>query len=166
LVKKTINTKKYQLLSNTQDRLSYLRALSINTLINEAVSIFMKHEKSILEGTCSKALMDMSRYSAQIKDIIKVSVENIYQSKEVVDKEIAGYEVLNQLLNSFTYTVYNAYAGKLSNYDRLILRMFPKTLNIGHDALYDNLLAVCHYVAKFSDSQAMLTYKKLKGNLF
>ncbi|HKK11424.1 MAG TPA: deoxyguanosinetriphosphate triphosphohydrolase [Flavobacteriaceae bacterium] len=166
LVKETINTKKYQLLSNTQDRLSYLRALSINTLINEVVTIFMKHEESILEGTCSKALMDMSHYNAQIKDIIKVSVENIYQSKEVVDKEIAGYEVLNQLLNSFTNTIYNAYIGKLSNYDKLILRMFPKTLNVGHDTLYDNLLAVCHYVSKLSDSNAMLTYKKLKGNLF
>jgi len=140
--------------------------LSINTLINEVVTIFMKHEESILEGTCSKALMDMSHYNAQIKDIIKVSVENIYQSKEVVDKEIAGYEVLNQLLNSFTNTIYNAYIGKLSNYDKLILRMFPKTLNVGHDTLYDNLLAVCHYVSKLSDSNAMLTYKKLKGNLF
>lgn len=163
LVRDTINTKKYHLLSNTQDRLSYLRALAINTLINEAVSIFMKNEASILKGEFSKALLDLSKYEAQIKDIIKVSVENIYQSNEVIDKEIAGYEVINQLLNSFATTTSNVFEGKLSNYDNLILKILPKTLNIHNNSLYENLLAICHYISKLSDSNAILTYKKLKG---
>ncbi len=163
LVRDSINTKKYQLLSNTQDRLSYLRALAINTLINEVVTLFIKHEESILSGKFSKALLDISHYEAQIKDIIKVSIENIYQSKEVIEKEIAGYEVINQLLNNFTTSAYNVFTGKISNYDNLILKMFPNTLNFNNDRLYDNLLSVCHFVSKLSDSNAMFTYKKLKG---
>ena len=163
LVRDTINTKKYHLLSNTQDRISYLRALAINTLINEAVTLFMKHEEQILEGKFSKALMDVSHYQAQIKDIIKVSVEKIYQSTEVIEKEIGGYEVINQLLNSFTTATVNAMTGKTTNYDNLILKILPKTLNIQQDSLYENLLAICHYVSKLSDSNAILTYKKLKG---
>ena len=79
LVRDTINTNKYHLLTSTQDRLSYLRALAINTLINEVVDLFMKNEASILEGKLSKALLELSKYEAQIKDIIKVSVENILQ---------------------------------------------------------------------------------------
>ena len=35
LVKETINSKNYNALTNTEDRISYLRALAINTLINE-----------------------------------------------------------------------------------------------------------------------------------
>ena len=163
LVRDTINTKKYHLLSNTQDRLSYLRALAINTLINEAVSIFMKNEASILKGEFSKALLDLSKYEAQIKDIIKVSVEKIYQSTEVIEKEIGGYEVINQLLNNFTTASFNALVGKTSNYDNLILKILPKTLNLQYDSLYENLLAICHYISKLSDSNAILTYKKLKG---
>lgn len=163
LVRDSINTNKYHLLTSTQDRLSYLRALAINTLINEVVDIFMKNEASILEGKFSKALLDLSKYEAQIKDIIKVSIENIYQSDEVVDKEIAGYEVINQLLNSFSTTTSNAFEGKLSNYDNLILKILPKTLNSQQLSLYENLLAICHYVSKLSDSNAILTYKKLKG---
>jgi len=166
LVRDTINTKKYHLLSNTSDRLSYLRALAINTLINEAVDLFMKNENKILDGSFSKALMDVSRYEAQIKDIIKVSVENIYQSKEVVEKEIAGYEVLNQLLDSFTNTVDNSFKGTLSNYDKLILKILPEFLTLGKTTLYENLLAICHYISKLSDSNAMLTYRKIKGGLF
>ena len=163
LVRETINTKKYHLLSNTQDRISYLRALAINTLIYEAVSLFMKHEEQILKGQFSKALMDVSHYQAQIKDIIKVSVEKIYQSTEVIEKEIGGYEVINQLLNNFTTASFNALVGKTSNYDNLILKILPKTLNLQHDSLYENLLAICHYISKLSDSNAILTYKKLKG---
>ena len=163
LVRETINTKKYHLLSNTQDRISYLRALAINTLIYEAVSLFMKHEEQILKGQFSKALMDVSHYQAQIKDIIKVSVEKIYQSTEVIEKEIGGYEVINQLLNNFTTASFNALVGKTSNYDNLILKILPKTLNLQYDSLYENLLAICHYISKLSDSNAILTYKKLKG---
>jgi dGTPase len=163
LVKDSINTKKYHLLSTTQDRLSYLRALAINTLINEAVSLFMKYEDNILEGKFSRALLDVSHYEAQIKDIIKVSIEKIYQSKEVIDKEIAGYEVIGQLLDSFTTIVFNVFKGKSSNYDSLILKILPKTLDINQGTLYENMLAICHYISKLSDSNAILTYKKLKG---
>jgi dGTPase len=163
LVRDSINTKKYHLLSTTQDRLSYLRALAINTLINEVVTIFMKHEESILEGNFSKALLDVSHYEAQIKDIIKVSIEKIYQSKEVIEKEISGYEVINQLLNSFTTTTLNVLNGKVSNYDSLILKILPKTLDINNGTVYENILAICHYISKLSDSNAILTYRKLKG---
>ena len=166
LVKDSINTKKYHLLSNTEDRLSYLRALAINTLINEAVGIFMKHEDDILAGKFPKALMEESRYEAQIKDIIKESIESIYQSKEVIEKEIAGFEVINQLLDTFTQTIYNAFIGKLSNYDRLILKILPETVKLEDDSLYNHLLAVCHHISKLSDGNAMLTYKKIKGGLF
>jgi len=166
LVKSTINTEKYHLLSNTQDRLGYLRALAINTLINEVVDLFMNHEEEILEGSFSKSLMQVSRFQAQIKDIIKVSVENIYQSKEVIEKEIAGYEVINQLLDSFTNTIYNTFKGKRTNYDHLILKIFPKTLIVEEHTLYQNLLAACHYVSILSDGNAMLTFKKIKGGLF
>jgi len=166
LVRDSINTKKYNLLSNTQDRLSYLRALAINTLINETVDLFMKHEDNILEGSFSKALMEISHYQAQINDIIKVSIENIYQSEEVIEKEIAGYAVINQLLESYTNTVFNVFSGTTSNYDKLIIKTLPDTLNIHHDKLYHNLLSVCHHLSKLSDSNATITHKKFKGILF
>lgn len=164
LVRDTINTKKYNLLSTTQDRVSYLRALAINTLINEAVDLFMTHEDDILNGSYSKALLDQSRYEAQIKDIIKLSVENIYQSNEVIDKEIAGFKVINELLHIFTTAIFNNFEGQLSSYDKLILKVFPKNISFKKDSLYDNLLSVCFYISKLSDRNAILTFNKLKGN--
>ena len=164
LVKETININNYNALTNTEDRISYLRALAINTLINEAVELFMHNEADILEGQFSKALLDVSKYKAQINDIIKISVQNVYNSKDVLNKEIAGYEVINELLNIFTTTIYNKQLGSLSNYNHLILKVFPKTLDLNKEGLYNNLLSICNYVSKLSDSNAILTYRKLKGN--
>ncbi|MBR9845588.1 MAG: deoxyguanosinetriphosphate triphosphohydrolase [Algicola sp.] len=164
LVRDTINTKKYNSLTTTQDRVSYLRALAINTLINEAVELFMTNEEDILNGTYSKALLDNSKYEAQIKDIIKLSIENIYQSKDVIDKEIAGFKVINELLNIFTTAISNNFVGNLSNFDALILKVFPKNIDLKKDNLYESLLSVCFYISKLSDRNAILTFNKLKGN--
>jgi dGTPase len=166
LVRDTINTKNYYALSNTEDRISYLRALAISTLINEAVEIFMTHEDEILNGTFDKALMDVSKYEAQIKDIIKLSIEKVYQSAEVVDKEIAGFKIIDGILEVFTNTIMNHHQGTLGNYNRSILKIFPKTLDLNQENLYDSLLGICNYVAKFSDSKAIMTHKKLQGTHF
>ena len=50
LVKDSIDTKKYNSLKHKTDRVAYLRALSINTLINDTVKIFLKNEEKILNG--------------------------------------------------------------------------------------------------------------------
>ena len=166
LVRETININKYNQLTTTQDRVSYLRALAINTLINEAVDVFMRNEELILEGKFSTALLDKSTYEAQIKDIIKLSVSNIYQSKEVINKEVAGFEVLTKLLKTYIIAVNNNFENKATAYDNLILRTIPSSIDIKNSSLYQRLLNVCHYVASFSDSNAILIFNKIKGISF
>lgn len=166
LVRDSINTSKYHQLQNTKDRVSYLRALAINSLINEVVSVFMDNEESILKGDFQKALLDISKYEAQINDIIKISIEKIYKSDDVVDKEIAGYEILKGLLSAYSSAVNNNYDGTASNYDKLILNRLPKTMKLDDDSLYMRLLSVCNYVSLLSDSNAILNYKKIKGTHF
>ena len=123
----------------------------------------MQNEEAILSGAFNCALLDKSKYEAQIDDIIKISIENIYQSTEVVDKEIAGYGVLNTLLNTYTNAVNNAFNNVASNYDTLILKGLPKTIKSENVSLYSRLSSVCYYVSLLSDSKAILDYKKIKG---
>jgi dGTPase len=78
-----------------------------------------------------------------------------------LDKEIAGYEVINKLLNVYISAVYNKFNNDQSNYDKLILKYLPET--ISHKSLYNQILDVCHYVSLLSDSKAILNYKKIKG---
>ena len=99
LVRDTINTEKYYQLKTKQDRLSYLRALAIGNLISEAANVFIQNEAAILSGDYEISLLDKCKYEAQINDIIKISVNKIYRSKEVVEKEISGYKILADLLD-------------------------------------------------------------------
>ncbi len=164
LVRDSINTEKYHQLNNTTDRISYLRALSINTLINECIEIFMNNEEKIIQGVFQSSLLERSKYKAQISDIIKISVENIYESKEVIEKEIAGYNLISVLLESYITAANNVHAGNPNSYDKLILNLLPDTIDINKSDLYYRILEICHYIASFSDSQALLIYKKITAN--
>ena len=164
LVKDRINTENYTALTQTKDRLAYLRSLAIGTLISEAVSVFIHNEESILKGEFSTGLLDHSKYKAQIDDIISESIEKIYRSQEVVEKEIAGYNILSTLLHAFTTACENHFNGKATHFDKLILRGLDTPLP--EDASpYEYLMFCCSYIAMLTDGNALQLFRKIKGDL-
>ena len=163
LVKKTINTKKYYTLNSTKERVSYLRALAINSLIQESVEIFISQEESILQGNFNQSLLDLSQHKAQIEDIIKLSVKNIYQSKEVIEKELLGYQVLHNLLDTLTEVAFHSYENNLKTYHQLVLTHLSEDLDFKNESVYDNLMQVCLFVSKLSDSKAIQLSRVIGG---
>lgn len=160
LVKNTIDTAKYQTLTTKEDRISYLRALAIGNLINDAVQVFVDNEEAILKGEFPFALTDKSQYKAQIDDIIKLSVKNIYQSHEVIEKELTGYQIINNLLDKFITAFNNNHEGKATNYDKLLLKILPEKHHLEKDSLYERLLHICHFVSMLTDGKALI-YSKI-----
>ena len=155
LVKDTIDTAKYQSLTTKEDRISYLRALAIGNLINDAVRVFAENEEAILQGKFPFALTDKSKYKAQMDDIIKLSVKDIYQSREVIEKELSGYQIINNLLDKFITAYNNKYEGKASNYDKVLLKILPEKHHLEKDDLYDRLLHICHFISMLTDGKAL-----------
>ena len=165
LVKNTIDIKKYHSLQHKTDRVSYLRALAIGVLINEAVTIFLENEEAILQGTFEKSLLDKCTYEAQINDILKISVAKIYKSAEVIEKEIAGYRIIADLLDVFVTALNHKFDGNPSNFDKLVLNLLPNEYQVESANLYDRILQICSYVSRMSDSSAIRMHKKLTGNI-
>ncbi len=165
LVKDTIDIKKYHSLKHKKDRVSYLRALAIGVLINEAVDIFLAYEKDILEGKFNKALLDKCKYEAQMNDIIKISIEKIYRSNDVIEKEVAGYKIIADLLDVFVTALNNKFSGNQSNFDRLVLNLLPEEYQLVKGDLYHRVLQTCSYVASLSDGYAIRLHKKISGNV-
>ncbi len=161
LVREDLDTLKYSKLKHRKQRLSYLRALAINSLIRDAVKIFLQNEKSILEGTFPSSLLDKSIYKAQIKDIIKISEEKIYQSSEVVQKEIVGHKILSTLLNSFVNAAVNAYENKKTSFDDLVIKLLPDGTLFIAETLYETILNATCFVASLTDSKAMHIAEKI-----
>ncbi|EIJ38502.1 deoxyguanosinetriphosphate triphosphohydrolase, putative [Galbibacter orientalis DSM 19592] len=164
LVKDSINTDKYHSLTTKEDRLGYLRALSINTLIADATRVFIENEDAILKGDFHVSLLEKSKYKAQIEDIISLSVENIYRSNEVLQKEIVGYKIINQLLDVFCGAVMRTREDCATNYDKLILNLLPEKYKITTGG-YESLLSVTQFVAGLTDGNALLIFNKINGNL-
>lgn len=156
LVKDSIDTAKYKSLITKEDRISYLRALAIGRLITDAVAVFIENEPAILAGQFPHSLMDKSKYKSQMADIIKLSVENIYQSREVIEKELTGYQIINNLLDKFITAYNNKYNGNPTNYDTLLLKLLPERHHQEKDTLYERLLHICHFISMLTDGKALL----------
>ncbi len=163
LVKDNIDAVKYNALTTKEDRISYLRALAIGSLINDAVAVFIENEEAILAGNFHQALTDKSKYKAQMDDIIKLSIKNIYQSREVIEKELVGYQIIQTLLDKFITAFNNKAENSCSNYDKLILKMLPEKFLEDKEGLYARLLHICHFVSLLTDGNALELFETING---
>ena len=116
--------------------------------------IFNENESEILNGTFKYALMDRSKYKAQIEDIIGLSIDKIYESQEVTNKEVVGYKTISSLLKAFVIAAVNGLNNRMSGYDKLILRLVPDGVSIIGDNLYETLLNSTCFIASLSDGKA------------
>ena len=161
LVKESIDTKKYNSLEHKSDRVAYLRALSVNTLINDAVNIFINNEEDLLSGNYSKSILEESAFKAQMKDIIDISVEKVYKSEEVIEKELKGYQVIHHLLEVFVKAAVNNQQNCKSAFDELALACIPKSYLHEEGDLYTQLLDISCFIASLTDGKALEWYKKM-----
>lgn len=162
IVQNSINSQKYAQLTSKEDRVSYLRALAIGSLINEVTRVFVENEERILAGDFPFALTEKCAFVAQMKDVISVSINNVYQSKEVIEKEVVGYQVIHTLLEHFCTAYNNHYYGEETHYDLLILKLLPEKYRGESDSVYERLMNICHFVSMLTDGKALELYRAIK----
>ena len=117
--------------------------------------------EALAKSTIKSTVFSKSKFKSQMKSIIEVSVEKVYKSSEVIEKELTGYKVLNFLLKTFTNSVMNWRDDNLNAFDELALECIPKDyLNKDVD-VYTNLLDVSCFIASLTDGLALEWYEKL-----
>lgn len=163
LVKDNIISENYHALTSTKARVGYLRALAINTLIGDAIDTFLKNEEAILAGKFDSALLDKSKYKAQINDIIAISIKKVYRSQQVQEKEIAGYKIIHTLLAAFTKAYERKAKGNAGQYEELIVASFLPDLEFDQKSVYQNLIDICSAIALLTDGEALRIYHKIQG---
>lgn len=164
IIANRVDTKRYSELSSTSNRMNYLRSLAIASLIEEAVRVFLENEEAIRKGEFHTSLLEKSTYKAQVNDIIKVSIEKIYRSREVLEKEISGYKVIQSLLEVFTTAASNEVNGKATNYDKLLLSNFLAHIDLEQYTTYEYLLEISCYIASMTDGNALRVYRNIQAN--
>jgi dGTPase len=147
-----------------KDRIGYLRAVAINELVNELAKVFLDEEKNILTGKFENELISEIKRAKALKQIMDISMTNIYKSRSVVEREVAGYEVLGGLLDTFIDSYNEGYRGKISSKNRAVFALLPNriTVDIPSD-LYLRLLRIIDFVSGMTDSFAVSLFRKIKG---
>ncbi len=152
-------------LGDSDSRISLLRAKAINTLIVACAQAFMQHQDAILSGRFEKPLMEaLARELVDgMRAIEQVSVEKIYNAQSVVQIEVAGYKVMNGLLEEFIPSYLKE--GK-TKYDRKLLALMPKQFHTDQPGTYGKVRSVLDFVSGMTDLYAVELYRKIKGISF
>jgi len=147
-----------------KDRIGYLRAVAISELVSELAKVFLDEEKNILNGKFENDLISKIKRAKALMLIKDISIEKIYKSRSVVEREVAGYEVLGGLLDTFINAYNEAYAGKISSKQRAVFALLPGRITEEiPDDLYLRLLRIIDFISGMTDSFAVSLFRKIKG---
>lgn len=154
----------YSEVTDTNERIAFLRAIVISKLINETVAIFMNHQHEILEGTFEGSLTKhlTGNSSKAMKAVQKLSAEKIYKHPEVVSIELAGYNILGTLLEEFVPAVIEP----KSDYHKKLLSLIPQQYQTKSTSVYNKIQTVLDFVSNMTDLYAVKLYKDIKGIAF
>ena len=149
------------------DKVGYLRAKSINAIINELAVAFENAEGNILKGKMEDDLISLIEFAKPLNIIKDLSVEKIYSYKSVVEREAAGYEVLGGLLETFIKAVNESAEGNASPKTKTIIKLLPEQFlgkgGKSEQDLYTRLLNITDFVSGMTDSYAVSLFRKIKG---
>jgi len=146
------------------EKLGTLRALAINELINQSVEVFLANEEAMLKGDFDTSLTDFIPASEALSKIKSVSIKKIYRAHIVVEKEVAGYEVLNGLLEILMGSLIGHLQGEPSKYHKMIRRILPDFIQEAmQKSAYEATRIMLDYISGMTDKHALTSYRKLKG---
>lgn len=143
--------------NDEKENIKYLRAKAIHKLITEVKQVFLDCEDKFLDGTYDSPLTTEIASGEKLAEIIDITRKNVYESCEVVEVKVAGYEVIGGLLEEFIAAISDENLSK----SYLIKKLIP---NFQEQAdIYTRILQVTDYIAGMTDSYAVSLFKKIKG---
>jgi dGTPase len=153
-------------ISSTREKTGALRAMAIGELINQSVELFLDNEMDILSGSFDKALTEQIDAKEILTQIIKISVEKIYRSQSVTEAEVAGFEVLEGLLNAYIPAIYRSSLGRSHARDKTMIRLMPDDIKAAltdEKDLYKAFRLCLDFISGLTDSHALTLFRRIKG---
>lgn len=150
------------LVSDVNEQIAYLRSSVIGLLISECTQAFLQNETTILNGTFEGSLIKhISPRAAQAyKHSSEVSFQKIYCSRDVLDIELAGFQIISTLLD----LMIEAVSSPEKAYSQLLINRVSSQYNIRAHSLYERVQAVLDYISGMTDVFALDLYRKINGN--
>lgn len=157
---------KVKTIIDKREKIGFLRAKAIDSLIHQAADVFMENEKEILAGEFDKSLLGNIKTQKAICKINKMTKKDIYTYKPVIQVEAAGYKVLPGLLETFLNEIIknrkNSKKGKKE--ESKILELIPKEYKFDFkNDTYNAIMGITMYISGMTDHYAVDIYRNLQG---
>ena len=146
---------------DSNEQIVYLRSCVINTLETECVRVFVENEDRILAGEFQGSLIDHIDTVPReaYKRCEKISYSRIYNSKDVMDIEIAGFKVITTLIDLMVQAAIHPNKA----FSQLLINRVSTQYDIKAPTLYGRIMAVLDYISGMTDVFAMDMYRKING---
>jgi dGTPase len=146
---------------DVNEKVSYLRSSVIGLLVDECAQYFIENEELILRGELKGELIDhiTDTPANAYRACSETAFARIYHSPEVIDIELAGYQIISTLLDKLLYSVFNPSEA----YSKLFLNRVPMQYDMSAESDYEKIQAVLDYISGMTDVYALDLYRKING---
>jgi dGTPase len=147
------------------EKLSYLRSRAINTLIMKAADIYLLHLDEMLAGKYNNTLVDEIQSNCEaLKKIEKISLDKIYNHPTVIEIELAGFNVMSELLSTWVPAVVKKKKDRTAPEGK-VMQLIPDQYGPFNeeDSAYSKVIKVLDVVSGMTDLYATELYRKIKG---
>jgi len=148
-------------LTDSNEKIQYLRACVIGKLENECVKTFINHEKEIMAGYFQGSLIDniAPRQQEAYHQCTKISRTRIYRSRPVLDVELSGYRIMATLMELMVEAIEHPER----YYSQQLIGRVSSQYDIESPDLETRLMAVVDYISGMTDVYALDVYQKICG---
>lgn len=150
------------------EKLGILRAMAITQLVHENTLVFLEKEEEIMTGDFDQALTDCGPSSAALSEISKVSLNKIYRSRQVLEKEVGGFAIISRLMEAFCQATVEWKFEKPQTRNRAIFQLLPQEYRLAveneNNTVYDVLQLVTDYVSSLTDGYAVKLDGIIRGS--
>ena len=152
-------------IKRVKDQVEYLRAFTIGLLIDQAMKVFIENEEAIVAGDFQSSLLDHVPASDALRSIKNYAQEHIYHSDTVLEVGIAGFKVLDTLLEAFVGAVEQGKSGGART--KMLLKFLPDQFFLENREIssdpYTRVQQVTDFVSGMTDRYAVKVFKMITG---
>ena len=125
-----------------------------------------RKEEKMLNGSFDSALTTLIPSAKELDVIIELSIEKIYQSKQVLEREAGGHEVIDHLMEAFVMAAYTYKFEETKPKHASTLRLLPEEFAVQLNdqlSVYETLQIIIDFISGLTDSHAVRLYQTIKG---
>jgi len=153
----------YASIGDANEGIAFLRARVINRLVQACADCFLDHRQAILQGGFNDTLIDyLETNTGALAQIRECSSSRIYRHDTVLQIELAGYNVMSELLSLMVPALLKQ---RPSHRESIILQLFPFQFTEFRESAggYARVLNALDFLSGMTDEYATEIYRRLKG---